>query len=98
MKLLELFTAVRDDKLSKDQLENFHKQMSELSSEMLLEEGRLKKLEAMFMVQHPELSGKNMERKWGASEEGQMLIEMKASNKAMTKQLNSLKVRLYSTY
>lgn len=98
MKLLELFQAVKDDKLSKDQLEAYHKELSELYTQMHLEMGQVKKRKGMFMLNNPELNGVAMKRKWDGSEDGQREIELKSYIQATSAQLKSLKSRLYSIY
>ena len=48
-RLQDLFLAVKEDTLLKDQLEAYHKEMSELYAMLHLEMGELEKKKALFM-------------------------------------------------
>lgn len=98
MKLLELFQAVKEDGLQKHQLEDYHKELSELYAQMHLELGELKKRKGMYMLPNPELSGVAISRKWAGTSDGQREIELKSYIKATSTILSSLKSRLYSQY
>lgn len=98
MQLLDLFQAVKEENLSKDQLEHYHKEISELYSQMHLEVGQLKKRRGMYMLAHPELTAAAMKRLFDGSEDGQRLIELESYVRATSAQLRSLKSRLFSIY
>lgn len=97
-KLLTLFEEIKEESLTKDKLESYHKAISELYAQMHLEVGQLKKKRGMFMLKHPELTGVAMKRAWEGSEDGQRLIELESYVKATSTQLSSLKSRLFSIY
>lgn len=98
MKLLDLFKAIKEESLTKYQLEGYCKELSELYADMHLQMGVIKKNRAMFMLQNPEMASVAMKRKWEGMEEGQREIELKSYIKATSTQLSSLKNRLYSQY
>ena len=97
-KLLELFLGVKEESLSKQQLEDFHKEMSELYASMHLELGQIEKRKGMYFLPNPELTGIAVERKWRATNDGQREIELKSYIRATSAHLKSLKARLYSQY
>ncbi len=98
MKLLDLFKAVKEESLSKQQLEDYHKEMSEMYAEMHIQMAVLKKEKAMFMVRTPEIATASMKRAWEGSELGQRELELTGYIRATSAQLKSLKNRLYSQY
>lgn len=98
MRLLELFQAVKDDQLLKPQLEDYHKELSELYSQMHLELGQIKKRKGMYMLPNPEMTGVAINRMWAGTADGQREIELKSYIKATATQLSSLKSRLFSIY
>lgn len=97
MKLQDLIIAVKEQNLSKDQLEQYRDQMSHLYAEMQLEMAELEKMEATY----PQENFKSaVERKtsWKATPAGQRLIVLKRYCLATKELLNSLRSRLYSVY
>lgn len=97
-KLTELFTAVREENLNKYQLEKYHKELSELYSQMHLEMADIKKKKGLFMAKSPEISTASMKRTWEGSEDGQREIDLKGYIRATSTQLRSLQTRMYNTY
>ena len=97
-KLLKLFEAVKEESLTKDQLENYHKELSELYASMHLEMGEIKKRKGMYMLPNPELSGVAITRKWAGTNDGQREIELKSYIRATATVLRSIKNRLYLIY
>lgn len=97
MKLLDLITAVKEQNLTKDQIEGYRDQMSALYAQMQLEMADLEKLEARYPTENFKSA---IERKnsWKATPSGQRLIELKRYCLATKELLNSLKSRLYSIY
>jgi hypothetical protein len=97
MKLQDLILAVKEKHLTKDQLEDYRDQMSNLFGQMQIEMADLEKEEALFMERH---EGTAVSRKiaWKATEGGQRLIVLKRYSLATKELLNSLKSRLYSIY
>lgn len=99
MKLLELITKVKDETLSREDLEKYRDQLSSLFSEMQLEMATLEKEEAMFMgsgdVFSREFSVASKKVAWKATPSGQRLITLKRYALATKEMLNSLKSRIY---
>lgn len=99
MKLQELITKVKEQGLSKDELEEYRDQLSQLFAHMQLEMADIEKEEAMFMngVGEDE-SVASRKIAWKATPSGQRLIVLKRYCLATKEMLNSLKSRLYSIY
>jgi hypothetical protein len=99
MTLKDLITAVKEDNLSKDQLESYHSELCNLKSQLYLELADLKKSKALFMVRREQgESIASRKESWDATKEGQRKFEIEAyisSTKALT---DSIKSRLYSIY
>lgn len=99
IKLSELILAVKEQKLSKDQLENYHSELSNLFAQMKMETAELEKEEALFMyAKLAEDSVANRKNEWKASQKGQRLIELDNYCLAVRSLLSSIKSRLYNTY
>jgi len=100
MKLQELITKVKEQGLSKDELEEYRDQLSELFAQMQMEMADIEKEEAMFMADHTRDDMSVAARKiwWKATGSGQRLIVLKRYCLATKEMLNSLKSRLYSIY
>lgn len=100
--LEQLIKQVKEQNLSKDQLEHYQQEMSYLYSDLMLEMAELEKEEAMFMA--TTFSGKENESvaqkkvNWKSTKSGQRLIVLKRYALATKTLLNSLKSRLYSIY
>jgi hypothetical protein len=97
-KLTDLFQAVKEENLNKYQLEQYHKELSDLYSQMFIELGEVKKRKAIFLANStlPTTAAKKIA--WEASEDGQREIELKSFVKATAAQRDSLKSRLYAMY
>lgn len=94
MKLQELIEAVKDEKLTKEQLELYQDQLSSLFAQMQLELADLEKMEARY----PQENFKSaVERKtsWKATPAGQRLIELKRYSIATKELINSVKSRTF---
>lgn len=99
MKLQELILAVKEQNLTKDQLEGYQQQMSELYAEIMMEMANLEKEEALFMnTKTVDESVAQKKIEWKARPSGQRLIVLKRYALATKTLLNSLKSRLYSIY
>lgn len=99
MTLQDLIQAVKEEKLTKDQLEAYRDQLSSLFAQMQLEMATLEKEEAIYMGnKSPDNSVAEMKVWWKATPQGQRLIELKRYCLATKEMLNSLKSRLYSIY
>lgn len=98
MKLVDLFQAVKDEHLTKDELEDYHKQLSELYAEMHLQLGEIKKKKAIFILESPEQTQTRTMKYWSGSQDGLREIELKSYIRATASHLKSLKSRLYNMY
>jgi hypothetical protein len=99
MRLNDLILAVKEQNLSKDQLENYRDQMSQVYAQMQIEMADLEKSEALFMDKFStDISVAQRKIAWKATEHGQRLILLKRYCLATKELLNSLKSRLYSIY
>lgn len=99
MTLKELIISIKENNLSKDQLEHYQQEMSYLYADLMLEMAELEKQEAIYMAsKEKEQSVAEMKVYWKGSKEGQRLIVLKRYSSATKTLLNSLKSRLYSIY
>ena len=96
MKLLQLFQEVKDENLTKEQVEDFHKQLCELRADIKIELAGVEKEKAMFMLKDTEKSVAQRNIDWKGSEKGQRNIELKAYLSATSDHINSLKTRIYA--
>lgn len=100
--LLQLLEAVKDHNLSKTQLEQYRDSMVHLHTQMQLELAEKEKLCATFFIERkvadPEVSDISIKRIWKATEAGLREIELNRFIKAVAKEIDSLKSRLYSIY
>lgn len=97
MTLLELITKVKDETLSKEDLEKYRDQLSNLFSSMQIEMAELEKSEALFMGKS-ELDGSSVAQRkiyFKATPTGQRLITLKRYALATKEMINSLKSRIY---
>lgn len=96
MKLTELIQQVKEQNLTKDQLEGYRDQLSGLFAEMQIEMAELEKKEAVFSHDFPTaVARKNA---WKATEDGQRLIVLKRYATATKEMLSSLRNRLFNIY
>ncbi len=95
MTIPELIEKIKEDKLSKEQLEDYQTQISYLFQRMQVEIAGLEKEEAMFMGADNDKSVAQRKIEWKATNSGQRLIELKRYSVALKEMLNSLKSRIY---
>ena len=98
MKLIELFKAVKERNLTKDQLEEYRDDLSSLYAEMQLELAEIRKLKALYFIEKRAKTDRETERNWQGSEKGLREIELAHYLKGTEKILSSLKSRLYNVY
>ena len=108
MKLVDLIEAVKEENLTKTQLEAYHTEITYLDNLMRMEIAPLEKEEALWFQAHKyEQTGSQIEkqrtdidikREWRATVQGQRQIELSHYLKVTPKLLQSLKTRLYSIY
>lgn len=96
MTLESLINAVKEQTLSREQLEGYRDQMSQLFAQMMLEMADIEKEEALFMNGKDDReSVASRKIQWKATEKGQRLIVLKRYCLATKEMLNSLKSRIY---
>lgn len=95
--LIEVIKKVREQNLTKTQLENYYDELSILLSELNLEAGDLEKEEALFLANR-ENTESIASRKvaWKSTTAGQRLIVVKRYISAVKSLLSSVKNRIYS--
>lgn len=98
MTLVEMLRAVREENLTKTDLEKYHTTLSGLYGDIQIEIAALKKEKAIFEASDPNKSVAKMKVEWKATEKGQRLIELEGYARATSTQLRSLKNRLYAIY
>ena len=98
MTLPELLQAVKEKNLSKDQLEAYRDDLSNLYAMMQLELAEVRKAKALWIFESQEKSMAAKDAAWAASARGQREIELSHWCKGSEKILSSLKSRLYSVY
>ena len=96
MKISELILAIKEDNLSKEQLESYHQQLTCLFAEMELKMADLEKEEALYLANCQEPTKANAQRKFNVTESGLALIELKHKIRAIEKLASSVKHRVYN--
>jgi hypothetical protein len=96
MKLTEAFEAVKDKTLSLRQLEEFRDDLIHIHTMLQLEQADLEKKEAFYFMDSKEETDIAKKRSWRVTVEGQRLIELNRYTKAVVKEVDSLKSRIYS--
>lgn len=96
MKLVDLLQSVKEENLTKTQLEDYHTALSGMAADLAVEIAELKKEKAMFEAGDPNSSIAKMKVLWKATEKGQRLLLLEGYMKATNTQLRSLKNRLYA--
>lgn len=98
MRLQELIIKVKEQNLSREQLEDYREELSSLYAQLQLEKGEIEKEEALFMMTNAEKSVAQRKIEWKGTPKGQRLITIKSYCLAVKELLNSLKSRLFSLY
>ena len=97
MTLLELLEAVRDETLSREQVEDYRDKLIHVHTKMQWELADIEKEEARFIYSKPqEIPDVKHKREWKSTEKGQRQIELNRFLKAVVKEIDSLKSRIYS--
>lgn len=99
MQLGELLQKVREENLTKTQLESYRDSLAQLFAELQLEMSDLEKDEAMFMSERAD-GETAIARKisWKATQAGQRLIVLKRYSSATKVMMTSLRDRLYNFF
>ena len=95
--LQDLLLKVREENLTKFQLEEYFAKLSNYLSDLHITLADLEKKEAMFMINDPEKTDALMKRLWRGSEDGLRKIEIVGLIRATRTQLNGLKARIFQT-
>lgn len=98
MKLIELLEAVKDERLPLPLIEKYRDEMVHLHTSMQIELADLEKSEAMYFVDDihdDDESDIAIKRAWRATEKGQREILLNRYLKAVVKEIDSLKSRVY---
>lgn len=94
--LRDLITKVKENTLSREELEKYGDELSTLFALMCLEAAELEKSEAMFLsTKTKEESVAEKKIFWKATQEGQRLIVLKRYLVATKEMILSLKSRVY---
>ncbi len=97
MKLSEVIQAVRENKLDKYQLENYHDQVTVFFAEMNVRLAEIEKEGALFINScEKSLNQAERIRAWKVTPSGQEEIELKRHLEALKKLLGSIKRRVYT--
>jgi len=100
MNLRDILKQVKDDKLSKAQIESYVDELTHLYSDVCLALAEHKKKEALYFADHmtrfPEDSDAKIKRLFKVTPEGLRLIELDCYKQIIPKELASLKNRIYS--
>lgn len=97
MKLLEVQKEIKEEKLTKDRLEELHTMLSSYLSELSIYRATLEKEEAMFMGgKSQDETVANRKVSWKASTSGQKLIGVKGEIEATKPLISSVKSRLFN--
>ena len=94
----ELLSAVKEQYLTKDQLEQYRDELSNLYAQMQFELADVRKEKAMYFYNSEEKTVAAKQVSWGACPNGQREIELSHYTKGIEKVLSSLKSRLYNVY
>lgn len=92
----DLIKSIREDKLSKQQLEDYYTHLATLYAEMSDRLGDLEKAEALFMANSEEKTRARAEILWNATENGLEEIGLKRKIKAVEKLGSSVKHRIFN--
>lgn len=98
MMLLALLEAIRDESLGLNSLEKYRDELIHVHTKMQIELAEIEKKEAMYFykLSNPQVTDVSIKRTWRATAEGQRQIELNRYIKAVCKEVDSLKSRIYA--
>lgn len=98
MTISDIITAVKEENLPREKLEEFYMALTSLSAEMHLEMATLEKLQAWFFEEHKEKfqTAVLATRAYNVTREGQRMIDLKHQLRACDKLLSSVKHRIFN--
>lgn len=94
-KLEQTLLAIKDENLSKEQLDFYYSALTQLRADVRIEKAALLKEKALFMVKHPELSAVQRKINWDASEAGLRLFDLQAYVTSLGDAMEGVKTRIY---
>ncbi len=97
-KLSELMVAVKEANLTKSQLEDYYRELTDLEVNMHMTMADLEKKEAQYLEASEEKTGIASQRKWNVTPDGLREIEVKRYLKITEKLLSSVKHRIFNAY
>jgi hypothetical protein len=97
MTLKELLEQVKLENLQKGDLERLHTEFVNLYSQLMIEKSDIEQEEALFFLGHEYKTDIAAKRKWRGSHKGLRLIQLDNYEKVITKNLQSIKSRLYAS-
>lgn len=96
MKLTDLIIAVKDENLTKEQLEDYYSMACQLRTDIAMSLADYLKKEALFMANKTEGTVASKKVEWKGSVDGQRLLELKSYMTAIKSLLEGVKSRIYS--
>ena len=100
--LHNLLTAVKDEHLTKTDLEKYRDSMVHMHTQFQIALAGIEKRGALFFMERkkatPESSDISIKREWRASNDGLQEIELNRYIKAIAQEIKSLRDRLYNLY
>jgi len=91
----DIITGIKEQNLTKFQLEEYASMLDVLSAELELELATIEKSEAIFLANCGEKTRAGATTVWEATESGQKEIELKRNIRAVSKLASSVKTRIY---
>lgn len=100
MNLSEILSKVREERLSRADLEMYEQTLANLYATMMVRIGELKKERALYFLerQRPEVTDISIRRLWDAIPLGQELIGLECDVKAVARMASSVRSRIYQAY
>ena len=101
MTIKELIVKIKEENLTRIQLEDYYEELTSLYGLIQLEMAEKEKAEAMYFLENKkdgevERADVAIKRMWRGTPQGQRLIELSHYHKAVEKLLSSVKHRIFS--
>jgi len=94
--LKSLLEAVKDENLTQEQCEAYRDSLIHMHTSLQMEMATLEKAEAFYLMDSEEETEVGKKRAWRVTEKGQRLIELNRWTKAVIKEVDSLRSRVFS--
>ena len=99
--LIETLAAVKEDRLSRADLELYEQKFTALYSDYMMRIAVLQKAESLYFgameAEHPELPDVKIKRLWRVTDDGLELRQKETEVKVIAKNLSSIKSRIFQT-